>query len=73
MTCPNSAASIGDINVAMCHGSYGDSTPAGPRVLLTLAGEELRPGAVMLGHGNDPTAARIFPQIGELILLAVAC
>jgi len=73
MTCPNSAASIGYINVLMCHGRYGDSTPAGPQVLLTLAGEELRPGAVPLGHGNHPTAARLFPQIKELILLAVAC
>ena len=72
MTCPNSAASIGYINV-LCHGSYGDSTPVGPRVLLALAGEELRPGAVMLGHGNHPTAAQLFPQIGELILLAAAC
>jgi hypothetical protein len=73
MTCPNSAAAIGYINVLMCDGSYGDSTPVGPRVLLTLAGEELRPGAVMLGHGNHPTAAQLSPEIGELVLLGAAC
>jgi len=42
MTCPESAAAIGYINV-------------------------------MLGHGNHPTAAKLFPQIGELVLLAAAC
>jgi hypothetical protein len=47
--------------------------PNSARVLLTLAGEELRTGTVMLGHGNHPTATQIFPKIGELILLAVAC
>jgi peptidoglycan-N-acetylglucosamine deacetylase len=73
MTCPRLAASLGYINVLMCHGSYGDSTPLKPRVLLTLPGGNLRPGAVMLGHGNHPTVTRLFAQIAELAVLAAAC
>jgi hypothetical protein len=67
---PHLAASI---EVLMCHGSYGESTPVGSLVLLTLAGEDLRPGAVMLGHGNHHAVTQLLPQIAELALLAAAC
>ena len=61
------AASIGYTNVLMWSGSYGDSTLLKPRVLLNLAREYLRPGAVILGHANYPTVTHLFPELAKII------
>jgi peptidoglycan-N-acetylglucosamine deacetylase len=61
------AASLGYTNVLMWNGSFGDSTPLKPWVILHLAREYLHPGVVMLGHANYPAVIGLFPQIAEVL------
>jgi peptidoglycan-N-acetylglucosamine deacetylase len=61
------AASIGYTNVLMWNGSFGDSTPIPPRVIMELAREYLHRGVVMLGHANYPAVSHLFPRIAEII------
>lgn len=61
------AGRLGFTRILMWNGSFGDSGPLEPDVLLHEAATYLRPGAIVLGHANYPTAVRNFTEIRRMI------
>ncbi len=61
------AGSLGYTNVLMWNGTYGDSEPLSIDVFLNQAERYLKPGTIMLGHANHPTATELFDVVLALI------
>jgi len=61
------AAGLGYTRTVMGDGSYADSDPITPEVLIGMAQQYLHPGVIMLGHANHPTVLGCFDQIQALI------
>jgi peptidoglycan/xylan/chitin deacetylase (PgdA/CDA1 family) len=61
------AAELGYTRILLWDGSFGDSQLLTPRVLLEQARLYLKPGVVMLGHANHPTAVQTFDRIIDLL------
>jgi peptidoglycan/xylan/chitin deacetylase (PgdA/CDA1 family) len=61
------AADLGYTKILLWDGTFGDSQLLTPRVLLEQAQLYLKPGVVMLGHANHPTAVHTFDRILDLL------
>ena len=59
--------SLGYTRTVEWSGSYNDSGPVTPEYLMDQARTILKPGAIVLGHANEPTVLGVFDQILELL------
>ncbi len=61
------AGGLGYTRILMWQSSFSDASPTTTDKLLTAARAALEPGAIIVGHANQPTVTGLYPQITELI------
>jgi peptidoglycan/xylan/chitin deacetylase (PgdA/CDA1 family) len=60
------AGGLGYTRILMWNATLGDATLETPDVLMGLARQWVRPGAIVLGHANHPTVLGLFDQLQQL-------
>ncbi len=61
------AADVGFTKPVLWLGSFGDSTPISASDLLKLANTWLTEDRIVIGHANNTTITRLFPQIEAIL------